>query len=76
MKESLKYKLHINTLASGRFWGFRKKKWNTRGFAQEFLWSRKCYRPGRSIKRRCKSSSLHSKKIFWLGSVDFLWVTS
>jgi len=34
MKESLKYKLHINTLASGRFWGFRKKKWNTRGFAQ------------------------------------------
>jgi len=27
-------------------------------------------------KRRGKSSSLYSKKVFWLGGMDFLWVTS
>jgi len=34
------------------------------------------YGPGRSVKRRSKSSRLHSKKVFWLGDVNFLWVTS
>jgi len=30
----------INTLASGRFRGFSRKKYrNARGFAQEFIWS-------------------------------------
>jgi len=29
-----------------------------------------------SVKRHGKSSSLHSKKIFWLGVADFLWLTS
>jgi len=37
----------LNTLASGHFRGFsRKKHQNERGFAQEFLWSYKSYRPG------------------------------
>jgi len=56
------------------FW--KKKHRNARGFAWEFLQSGKCYGPGRSVKRRGKSSSLHSKKNFWLGNTDFLWVTS
>ena len=59
------------------FGDFRKKKrLNTHGFAQEFLWSGMLYRPGKSLKRRGKSSSLHSKKIFCLGVRFFLWVTS
>jgi len=58
----------LNTLASGQKSKFLKKKHrNARGFAWEFLWSNKCYGAGRSVKRRCKSSSLHSKKVFWLG---------
>jgi len=44
---------------------FREK--NTRGFAWEFLRSGQCYRPGKRLKRRGKSSSLHSKKKFFLG---------
>jgi len=56
----------VNTLPSGRFWGFPKKHWNARAFAQEFLQSGKCYGPGRSVKRCGKSSSLHSKKNFLL----------
>jgi len=66
----------INTLASGRFWDFEKKHRNARGFARKFLQSHKCYGPGWSVKRRGKSSSLHSKKIFLVGGADFLWVTS
>jgi len=47
---------------------FRKKKrLNARGFAWGFLWSGMLYRPGKSLKRRGKSSSLHSKKIFAWG---------
>jgi len=41
---------------------FGKKRLNTHGFAWEFLRSGMFYRPGKSIKRRGKSSSLHSKK--------------
>jgi len=55
------------------FGDFRKKKrLNTRGFVREFLWSGMVYRPGKSLKRRGKSSSLHLKKIFLLGGAGFL----
>ena len=55
---------------------FRKKKLrNARGFAREFLRSGMLYRPGKSLKRRGMSSSLHSKKICLEGA-GFLWVTS
>jgi len=40
---------------------------NTRGFARQFLWYGMLYRPGKSLKRRGKSSSLHSKKFFAWG---------
>ena len=62
----------VNTLASGRFWGFpRKKHQNACGFAWEFLWSGMLDRPGKSLKRRGKYSSLHSKKNFLLGVRGF-----
>ena len=61
-------RVSLNTLVSGRFWGFpRKKHRNARGFAWEFLWSSKRYRLSQSLKRHSKSCSLHSKKIFLLG---------
>jgi len=41
-------------------------------FAREYLRSCSGYGPGRSVKRRGKSSSLHSKKIFCLGVAGFL----
>jgi len=67
----LLHKFSINSLASARIWGFlEKKRLNARGFAWEFLRSGILYRPGKSPKRRGKSSSLHSKKIFCLG----VWV--
>ena len=49
----------------GDFW--KKKRLNARGFAREFLWSSMLYRPGKSLKRGGKSSSLHSKKFFAWG---------
>ena len=50
----------LNTLASGCFQGFsEKKRLNARGFTREFFWSCMLYRPGKSLKRRAKSSSLH-----------------
>jgi len=59
-------------LASGCFWGFlEKKRLNARGFAWEFLRSGMLYRLGKSLKRRGKSSSLHSKKKFLLGEYRF-----
>jgi len=62
----------FNSLASGCFQGFSEKKHlNARGFAREFLWSCMLYRPGKSLKRRGKSSSLHSKKNFCLGGWFF-----
>jgi len=45
----------------------KKKRLNARGFAQEFLRSGMLYRPGKSLKRCGKSSSLQSKKNFCLG---------
>jgi len=45
----------------------KKKRLNARGFVWEFLQSGMLYRPSKSLKRRDKSSSLHSKKIFCLG---------
>jgi len=54
---------YFNTLAPGWFQGFSEKKClNARGFVWEFLWSGMLYRPGKSLKRCGKSSSLHSKK--------------
>jgi len=53
------------------FGDFRKKSLNARGFAWEFLWSGLLYRPGKSLKRCGKSSSLHSKKNFLLGGCGF-----
>jgi len=49
------------------FRDFRKKnRLNAHGFAWEFLWSGMLHIPGKSLKRRGKSSSLHSKNIFLL----------
>jgi len=45
---------------------------NARDFAREYLRSCMGYGPGRSVKRRGKSSSLHSKKNFLPGVVGFL----
>ena len=62
----------FNSLASARIRGFsEKKRLNACGFAQEFLWSGMLDRPGKSLKRRGKSSSRHTKKNFLLGSCGF-----
>jgi len=54
------------SLASVRFWGFSvNKRLNARGFAREFLRSGMLYQSGKSLKRRGRSSSLHSKKNFF-----------
>jgi len=54
------------------FGDFRKKKHlNARGFAQEYLRSCSGYGPGRSVKRRGKFSSLHSKKNFFAWGCRF-----
>ena len=64
---------NINSWASVWFWGFLgKKHLNARGFAWEFLRTGMLYRPGKSLKRCGKSSSLHLKKNFCLGDVGFL----
>jgi len=61
---------HCTKLASGCFRGFsEKKRLNARGFAREFLRSGMLYRPGKSLKRRGKSSSLHSKKNYFAWGV-------
>jgi len=63
-----KISFQLNNLASGCFQGFSgKKHLNARSFAREFLRSSMLYRLGKSLKRRGKSSSLHSKKNFCLG---------
>ena len=65
---SLLLKIYINLLTLRRpaeKGDFQKKKHrNARGFAREFLQSYNGYEPGRSVKRRSKSSSLHSKQFF------------
>jgi len=54
------------------FGDFRKKRLNARGFAREYLRSWSGYGPGQSVKRRSKSSGLHSKKVFYAwGLRDF-----
>jgi len=53
------------------FGDFRNKRLNARGFAREFLWSGMLCRPGKSLKRRGKSSSLHTKQNFLLGGCGF-----
>jgi len=66
------HKFFINSLASGCFRVFlEKKRLNARGFALEYLRSCSGYGPGQSVKRRGKSSSQHSKKIFLLGGCGF-----
>jgi len=55
------------------FGDFRKKtRLNARGFAREFLRSGMLYRPGKSLTKCRKSSSLHSKKYFLLGGAGCL----
>ena len=55
------------------FGDFRKKKrLNARGFAQKFLRSGMLYRPGKSLKRPGKSSSVHLKNFVCLGVAGFL----
>ena len=76
-QENNKYCSFLNTLASARIQGFSEKKHlNACGFAQQFLQSGMLYRPGKSLKRQGKSSSLHSKENFLLWGAFFLWVTS
>ena len=71
-KGSTKMEHQVNTLASTKIRGFlNKKRLNVCGFAQEFLRSGMLYRPGKSLKRRSTSSSLHSKKKFLLGVCEF-----
>jgi len=50
---------------------FEKKRLNANGFAREFLWSGMLHRPSKSLKRRGKSSSLHSKKQFFAWGCGF-----
>jgi len=57
-------------LGFGDFW--KKKRLNARDFVREFLWSGMLYRPGKSLERRGKSSSLHLKKNFLLEDAGFL----
>jgi len=65
----------INNLASGCYRGFlENKRLNARGL-REYLRSCTGYGPGRSVKRRGKFSSLHSKQNFCLGDAGFLWAT-
>jgi len=66
----------LNTSAFGRFREFLGKNSRIARGCREFLRSGMCYRPGKWLKRHGKSSSLHSKNFFCLGSAEFLWVTS
>jgi len=50
---------------------FGKKHRNTHDFERELLRSCTGYRPGQSVKKRSKSSSLHSKKNFLVGGCGF-----
>ena len=62
----------LNSLASARIRGFsEKERLNVCCFAWEFLQSGMLYRPSISLKRRGKSSGLHSKKNFCLGARVF-----
>jgi len=54
----------LNSLASARIQGFSKKMPKRTWLCTEIFRSGMLYRPGKSLKRRGRSSSLHSKKIF------------
>ena len=54
------------------FEDFKKTRLNAHGFAWEFIRSGMLYRPGKSLKRCGKSSSIHSKNFFCLGCAVFL----
>ena len=76
-KEQESLTCFFHSLASGCFRGFsEKKRLNACGYAREYLRSCSGYGPGRSVKRRGKSSMSAFEKIFCLGGVGFLWVTS
>jgi len=65
-------KVKVTLWRPAAFGDFRKKKrLNARGFVQEYLRSCLGYGPGRNVKRRSKSSSLHSKKKFLVGGCGF-----
>jgi len=53
----------------------RENTWIAHVFECEFLRSGKRYRPGQKLKRLGKACSSQSKKNFWLGGADLLWVT-
>jgi len=71
---SFNYTNNANTLTLWRPLGFGdfqktpKRTWLCEGIS----WSGMLYRPGKSLKRRGKSSSLHLKKSFCLGDAGFL----
>ena len=70
--QSFCYDFFFNTWRPAAFGDFRKKTHqNAHDFAWELLHSCTGYRPGRSVKRCGKSSSLHLKEIFWFGGADF-----
>jgi len=57
--------IFLTLLRPGGFGDFRKKKHlNARGFAQELLRFGRFYRLSEGLKKRSKSSRLHSKKKF------------
>jgi len=64
-------KTFINTLASGQN-GIKKKHRNARGFAQELLRSCTGYGPGRSVKRRRKTSRVLLKNFLLEGCGFFV----
>jgi len=67
----------VNTLTSGLIQAVCKKTLDrTYGFVREYLCSCTGYGPGRSVKKRGKSCSMHSKKNFLVGECEFLWVMS
>jgi len=63
----------VNTFTSSQNREFsRQNNRIARGCAREFLRFGQCYRPSIRIKRRGKSSSLHSKKNLLLGRCGFI----
>jgi len=73
---SIKTNLFLTLWRLLRFGDFRKKTPKCTWLCAGIFRSGMLYRPGKSLKRRGKSFSLHLKKIFCLGAVGFLRVTS
>jgi len=57
----------LNTLVSGRFWGFEKKTPKRMWLWLGIYLSGQRYRPGKRLKRLGKSSGLYPKKVFAWG---------